>query len=79
LAAKLQANQGVVVVGVQPGSRAADAGVQPGDVIVEVNRQAINSVNDLLAKINGNDKDQLLLLVQRQQGKLFIPLQENVG
>jgi serine protease Do len=77
---QLKSDQGVVVVGVQPNSRAAESGVQRGDVILEVNRQAISSVQDLLAKINGaTDKDQLLLLVQRQNGKIFIPLLENVG
>ncbi len=76
----LKSDQGVVVVGVQPNSRAAESGVQRGDVILEVNRQAISSVQDMLAKINGaTDKDQLLLLVQRQNGKIFIPLLENVG
>ena len=77
---RLKSDQGVVVVGVQPGSRAADAGVQQGDVILEVNRQPVSSVPDLMAKINGSQaKDQLLLLVQRQSGKLFIPLLENLG
>jgi serine protease Do len=76
---RLKSEAGVVVVGVQPGSQAADAGVQPGDVILEVNRQPISSVNDMLAKINNKDKEQLLLLVQRQHGKLFIPLLEDQG
>ena len=76
----LKSDQGVVVVGVQPGSRAAEAGVHQGDVILEINQQPISSVADLMAKINGSKaQDQLLLLVQRQNGKLFIPLLENVG
>jgi serine protease Do len=77
---RLNAEQGVVVVGVKPGSPAAESGMQQGDVILEVNRQPVGSVADLLSKIHGsNNKAQLLLLVQRQNGKLFIPLQENVG
>ena len=82
IAAQLHLNseQGVVVVGVKPGSPAAESGIHQGDVILEVNRQPVNSVTDLLSQINGTkDKAQLLLLVQRQNGKLFIPLQENVG
>ena len=76
----LKSDQGVVVVGVQPGSRAAEAGVHQGDVILEINQQPISSVADLMAKINGSKaQDQLLLLVQRQNGKLFIPLLENLG
>ena len=77
---RLQTEQGVVVVGVKPGSPAAESGIHQGDVILEVNRQPVSSVTDLLSKINGSkDKDKLLLLVQRQNGKLFIPLLENVG
>jgi serine protease Do len=76
---RLNSDQGVVVVGVQPGSLAAESGVRQGDVILEVNRQPVSSVKDMIAKLNGaNNKDQLLL-VQRQNGKLFIPLLENVG
>jgi serine protease Do len=76
----LKSDQGVVVAGVQPGSRAAEAGVHQGDVILEINQQPVGSVADLMAKINGSKaQDQLLLLVQRQNGKLFIPLLENVG
>ncbi len=77
---QLKSDQGVVVVGVQPDSRAAESGVHRGDVILEVNRQPVSSVQDMLAKINtSTDKEQLLLLVQRQNGKIFIPLLENVG
>jgi serine protease Do len=76
---RLKSDQGVVVVGVQPGSLAAESGVRQGDVILEVNRQPVSSVKDMMAKLNGaNNKDQLLL-VQRQNGKLFIPLLENLG
>jgi serine protease Do len=75
----LKNEKGVVVAGVQPGSQAAEAGVQKGDVILEVNRQPVASVQDLTKKLDGSqDKNHLLLLVQRGSGKLFVPL-ENVG
>ncbi len=81
LADQLQAkvDKGVLVAGVKPGSRAEDAGMQQGDVILEVDRQPVTSVKEALDKINGaQDKDHLLLLVQRGPSKLFVPL-ENVG
>jgi serine protease Do len=75
----LQSDKGVIVAAVKPGSRADEAGVQKGDVILEVNRQPISSVQDVMEKINGTqDKDHLLLLMQRGPNKLFVPL-ENVG
>ena len=76
---RLKTDQGVVVVGVKPGSPAAESGIHQGDVILEVNRQPVSSVTDLLSKINGSKDKAQLLLVQRQNGKLFIPLLENVG
>jgi len=64
-----------VVVGVEAGSPAGEAGIRQGDLIVEVNRQTVNSVDEVKEKIHQTkDKDRLLLLVQRQNGKLYVPL-----
>jgi serine protease Do len=49
--------RGVVVTDVDPASAAADARVQPGDVINEINRMPIESLNDYrqaIAKVQGN-------------------------
>ena len=74
---RLQADKGVVVVAVEPGSPAHEAGIQKGDVIVEVNRHPVNSVIEAKENINkSEDKDRLLLLVQRQKGKFFVPLEQ---
>jgi len=73
----LQADQGVAVVGVEPGSAAAEAGIRQGDVIVEVNRRTVASVDEAIEKIKkAEDKDHLLLLVQRQGGKFYVPLEQ---
>jgi serine protease Do len=74
---RLQADQGVVVVAVEPGSPAHEAGIRQGDVIVEVNRQAVNSVADVQENIRGSkEEDHLLLLVHRQGGKFYVPLEQ---
>ena len=74
---RLQADQGVVVVGVEPGSPAHEAGLRKGDVIIEVNRHPVNSVDEVKQRISkSKEKDQLLLLVQRQNGKFFVPLEQ---
>ncbi len=74
---RLQADQGVVVVGVEPGSPAHEAGIRQGDVIVEVNRQPVHSVAEVKQNIDKTgDEDHLLLLVQRQNGKMYVPLEQ---
>jgi serine protease Do len=73
----LKEDKGVVVAGIEPGSRAAEAGMQRGDLILEVNRQPVGSVKDVLENIDrSKDKDHLLLLVQRDSGKFFVPLEQ---
>lgn len=74
----LQASTGVVVVGVEPGSPADEAGIRQGDVIVEVNRTPVSSIDDVKERITKTDDEgRLLLLVQRQSGKFFVPMQQH--
>jgi len=64
---------GVVVAHVQAGSPAEQAGLQRGDVIQEVNRQAITGVKDYEAAAAKIKKDEnAVLLVNRQGNSLFI-------
>lgn len=73
----IEADQGVAVVGVEPGSAAAEAGIRKGDVIVEVNRQPVQNIDEVKEQISeSKNKDRLLLLVQRQNGKFYIPLEQ---
>jgi serine protease Do len=68
----LKKDTGVVVTGVEPGSPAANAGIQTGDVIREVNRKPIKDVDDFVQKIEkAKDQDNILLFLQRGQNNLF--------
>ncbi len=53
---------GVVVENVRPASPAEEAGLQPGDVILEVNRQPASSASQFASQVRGSDKDLLLLV-----------------
>jgi serine protease Do len=65
--------KGVVVNQVNPASRAAEAGLQPGDVIQQVNHQSVASVNEYNRALNASKKDQpVLLLVDRNGNSLFL-------
>ena len=59
---------GVVVQQVNPDGRAADAGIQAGDIILEVNRQPVTSVDDLRAAVRRASEKPTLLLVRRSAG-----------
>ena len=64
---------GVVVVGVRPDSKAYKAGVQQGDLILEVNRRNVSSTGELkqlLAKYK--DGDGVSLLVQRGNAGMMV-------
>jgi serine protease Do len=68
-------DKGVVVADVEEGSSAADAELHPGDLITEVDRQPITSVNefrDTLTK--AKDKESILILVKRDGASRFVIL-----
>jgi serine protease Do/serine protease DegQ len=62
---------GVAVVDVERDSRAYAAGLRSNDIVTEVNRQAIESVEDFEEAV-GSARDALLLNVQRGDSILFI-------
>jgi serine protease Do len=64
----LATDQGVVIVGVDPGSVAYWAGLEPGDVILEVNRQPVNSVaewNELISQLGEGETVMLTVMDKR--------------
>jgi len=56
--------KGAAVAQVRPGSPAEDAGLQPGDVVVEVNRKPVDSAADFASAVHATPagKDILLLV-----------------
>ncbi|HXG52996.1 MAG TPA: DegQ family serine endoprotease [candidate division Zixibacteria bacterium] len=71
----LEKADGVVVTAVEPGSAADDAGLRRGDVIVEIDRKPIRSVEDYKKAIAGARKGKgILFLVRRGESTLFLAL-----
>jgi serine protease Do len=64
--------KGVIVTSVEPGSAAAERGLKPGDVIEEVNHQAVERPSAVAKAIEGAKKDggkkPALLLVSNGEG-----------
>ncbi len=65
---------GVLVTAVARGSKAADMGFRPGDVIVNIDNHAIDTVADFHQQLNAADNRPMAVLVIRQGRSLFIPL-----
>ena len=69
----LSEQHGVVVDSVRADGRAADAGLQPGDVIAEINQEKIGSMRDFRearSKAAGSGRP-ILMLVQRGKDSFF--------
>lgn len=65
----LDTARGVVVVAVEPGSKAYWGGVEEGDVILEVNRQPILTVQDWNAAVQDLSEDEEVLLTVLREGR----------
>jgi serine protease Do len=69
--------KGVVITDVSPDGAAADRGLKPGDVVVEVQQTEVTSPADVQKRIEAVRKENrksVLLLIQRQDGLQWVPL-----
>jgi len=71
---QLDSDQGVVVMGVDPAGPAAAAGLQQGDVILEVNRQPVSDVAGLKSALEASGDRPALLLVRHDGSTIFLSL-----
>ena len=72
---KVPAGTGVVVSGVEEGGPAARAGMRPGDIVAEANRERVGSVQDFTRLVGQMRRgSNLLLLVQREGNSRFVVL-----
>ncbi len=69
--------KGVLITGVTDGTPAADRGLKPGDVVVEVQQEEVSTPAEAQTKIEAARKagrPSVLLLVQAQDGMRYVPV-----
>jgi serine protease Do len=69
----ISGDQGVVITQVQEGSPASLADLQPGDLIVQCNREPVTNVDQLQSALP-KSKDTVLLLIKRKDVSLYVTL-----
>jgi serine protease Do len=70
-------SEGVVVTEVDPSGPAADEGVARGDVILEINRKAVNSTADVSSALEASGDKPILLLISRRGQTLYLTVRPN--
>jgi serine protease Do len=71
----LVGQKGVLVTDVEPGSPAAEAGIQPGSLIQEVNRNPVENVKEFKEAIDTAAKEgKVMLRVRYEKSSIFVVL-----
>ena len=73
-------SRGVVITEVLPGSPGAERELRPGDVIVEVQQERVNTpqeVQERLERLRRQNRATALLLIEGPQGQRWVPLRLN--
>jgi len=60
--------KGAAIANVRPGSPADDAGLQPGDVVLEVNRKPVASAEQFVSAVHATPAGKDILLLVRSKG-----------
>ena len=71
----LKAEGGVLIASVKPGSPAGEAGLQRGDVILEVDRRPVRTADEASKALGADRPGGHVLLVQRGENAIFVLVQ----
>ena len=64
--------EGMIVTGVDAGGAAGEAGITRGDIILEINRQAVSSLEAVQSAVEGAAGRPILLLISRRGQTIYL-------
>jgi serine protease Do len=65
--------QGVIITDIQSGSAASEAGIERGDIILEINRKKIENISEYKDALDvAQEKNSILLLIKRDKSTRFV-------
>lgn len=73
----IEGTDGLVVTDVDQAGPAAEAGINRGDVVLEINRQAVKSVEEVQSAIEKAGDRPVLMLVARRGGTVYLTVRPN--
>jgi serine protease Do len=73
----IEATEGLVVTDVDRSGPAADAGITRGDVVLEINRQPVTSVDAVQSALDSAGDRPILMLISRRGGTAYITVRPN--
>jgi serine protease Do len=69
-------NEGVIVTAVDEGGAGSEAGISKGDVILEINRRTVNSVESVQAALDSAGTRPILLLINRRGQTVYLTVRQ---
>jgi serine protease Do len=73
----LSEGEGLVVTDVDQSGPAAEAGIARGDVVLEINRVGVKSVDDVQAALDQSGGRPVLMLIARRGGTVYLTVRPN--
>jgi serine protease Do len=64
--------EGMAVTEVDPSGPAAEAGIDRGDVILEINRKPVSSLDDVRSALSSSEGKPILLLISRRGQTMYL-------